>query len=209
MLELRKRIAEILMDCGCLKLSVEAPFTYASGLKGPIYCDNRLILSFPKERTEVEEELANLIAQKVSQDYLVVGVATAGIAHGALVAHLLNKSFCYVRSDKKSHGRQNQVEGHFSAGQNAIMVEDLVNQGGSLVQAVEGVREAGLLVNDCFCLVDYQMLAADKKLQEAKLKLHSLTDFDSILNAAVARKMIGPNEVDELRRWQNDPQNWS
>lgn len=207
--ELRKRIAEILMDCGCLKLSVDEPFTYASGLKGPIYCDNRLILSFPKERTEVEQELARLITQNITQEFLVVGVATAGIAHGALVAHLLNKSFCYVRADKKTHGRQNQVEGHFVRGQNAVMVEDLVNQGGSLVQAVQGVRDAGLVVNDCFCLVDYQTLAAVKKLNEEELQLHSLTDFDSILNAAVERKMIGPKQVDELRRWQNDPQNWS
>lgn len=202
-------VAQVLMDCGCLKLSVEKPFTYASGLQGPVYCDNRLILSFPRERTKLMHELSALIKEKSDQSDAVVGVATAGIPHGALVAHLLDRPFLYVRSDKKSHGRQNQVEGHFVAGQEVVMVEDLVNQGGSLAQAVEGVRSSGLRVEQCFCLVDYQMQAAQSVLANHAVKLHSLTDFDSILEAATARKMIESDQGEELRRWQKDPKNWS
>lgn len=209
-MELSKlQVANLLMDCGCLKLSVAKPFTYASGLKGPVYCDNRLILSYPSQRSAIIQQLAICLKSKTQQQQAIVGVATAGIPHGALVAHLLGRPFLYVRSDKKSHGRQNQVEGHFVAGQEVVMVEDLVNQGGSLVQAVEGVRSSGLKVEQCFCLVDYQMQAAQSVLAANAVKLHSLTDFDSILEAATARKMIESSQSEELRRWQKDPKNWS
>jgi orotate phosphoribosyltransferase len=138
----------------------------------------------------------------------MAGVASAGVPHAAFLAHELNTPMVYVRSKKKEHGRQNRVEGELKAGQEVLVVEDLVNQGGSVADAVEALRDEGAVVNHVICLVSYQLPAAQERLKELKVKLHYLCDFDSILEEVQSRKEITQDQLESLRRWQKDPKNW-
>jgi orotate phosphoribosyltransferase len=201
-------IAHLLVKIECLKLSPSDPFTYASGLKGPLYCDNRKALGYVEERGQIVSAFVDKIKEWGKDFDAVCGLATAGIPHAAFIADVLKKPMIYVRSRPKAHGKGNQVEGHFEAGQKIIMIEDLVNQGKSLGEALEGVRNAGLNPLACFCIVDYQMVAAKELISSNQLDLISLTNFDSILKSSLEQGFISEEEGKLLVDWQRDPANW-
>lgn len=201
-------IAHLLVKIECLKLSPSDPFSYASGLKGPLYCDNRKALGYVEERGQIVSAFIDKIKEWGKDFDAVCGLATAGIPHAAFIADVLKKPMIYVRSRPKAHGKGNQVEGHFEAGQKIIMIEDLVNQGKSLGEALEGVRNAGLNPLACFCIVDYQMVAAKEVISSNQLDLISLTNFDSILKSSLEQGFISEEEGKLLVDWQRDPANW-
>ncbi|MCO4795274.1 MAG: orotate phosphoribosyltransferase [Bacteriovoracaceae bacterium] len=201
-------IANLLVKIECLKLSPSDPFTYASGLKGPLYCDNRKALGYVTER----EQIVSYFVEKINEwggDYdAICGLATAGIPHAAFIADKLKKPMIYVRSKAKGHGKQNQVEGHFESGQKVILIEDLVNQGKSLADALYGLKQAELSPLACFCIVDYQMAAAKTVLKENQLDLIALTNFDSIVKSSLEQGFINEEESRLLVKWQRDPAGW-
>jgi orotate phosphoribosyltransferase len=203
------QIATILLEKDCLKVSPKEPFIYASGLKGPMYCDNRKILAHPKERTDIINAFVKLIEKLDLKFDSICGLATAGIPHGALIAERLNKPFIYVRSKPKEHGKGNQVEGHYQKNEKTLLIEDLVNQGKSLEEAVLGIREVGLNPIACLSIVDYEMQNARRRLEELNLKLYSLTDFASIISSAESLNLIESNELKSLIAWQQNPEDWS
>lgn len=204
----KEETAGLLLDCACLRLSPSKPFTYASGLVGPIYCDNRLVLSSPEKRQVLVDGLKNLCLSEGLSELTMAGVASAGVPHAAFLAQELKVPMLYVRSEKKEHGRQNQVEGGLQKGQEVLVIEDLVNQGGSVADAVEALRAEGAIVNHVLCLVSYQLPAALEKMRELNVKLHYLCDFDAILKEAQSRQQISPDQLESLRLWQKDPKNW-
>lgn len=204
-----QEIASLLLKKGCLKVSPQEPFTYASGLRGPMYCDNRKILAYVPERNEIIEAFVEFI-QSLDLEYdAICGLATAGIPHGALIADRLNKPFIYARSKPKGHGKRNQIEGHFEPGQKVLVIEDLVNQGKSLEEAVLGIKDAGLHPTACCSIVHYQMEQAEKRSIEHQTPLYHLTNFENIVEAAVRLNSIDEDQRGTLIAWQKDPQSWS
>ena len=204
----KKEVAKILLQKECLKLSPENPYTYASGLKGPMYCDNRKILSYPKERTQIVEAFCDQIKFFNLDFQSLCGLATGGIPHGALVADRLEKPFIYARSKPKAYGACNQIEGHYELDDKTILIEDLVNQGTSLEEAVKGIRREKINPVLCLSIVDYQMKKSSERIKKLELNFSALTDFDHILAAALELKLIQPAEEKVLRTWQEDPENW-
>lgn len=202
-------IARNLLNLGAVKFSPQNPFSYASGLKGPIYCDNRIILSHVEFRDRVIESFIDVIKQNSLEFDLLGGIATAGIPHAAIVADRMKRPMVYVRPKAKEHGRKNQVEGDYSPGQKVILFEDLVNQGASLVEAMTGVTSAQLKCEACLCVVDYEMLGAKEKLKDLSIKLFSLTDFTSLTNQAFELNLIDREGLNLLREWHADPKAWS
>ncbi|MDH5580437.1 MAG: orotate phosphoribosyltransferase [Bdellovibrionales bacterium] len=205
---MKENVAKLLLDVGCVKISPSKPFTYASGLKGPIYCDNRKILSHPKSRAEIVGNLKELVVSLDLDFDHFAGLATAGIPHAAFLAHELNKSMVYVRSKPKGHGKGNQVEGDYKEGDKVLLVEDLVNQASSLVDAVNGVKKEGLEVVGCVCIVDYQMDAAKKRLEDMGIKLFSLTNFENLVKVLNEKSQLTEQENELLISWHKDPKNW-
>ena len=202
-------IAKGLIETGCVKLSPLEPFQYASGLKGPIYCDNRLILSHVEFRNQIREAFVLLIKSKNLSFDLIGGIATAGIPYASFIADRLNLPMVYVRPKAKDHGKKNQVEGDYKTNQSVILVEDLVNQGSSLVDAIHGLEMAKLKCSDCLCIVDYQMGESRKRLTELSVNLYSLTDFDHLVAAALELNFIDENGKNLLMQWHVDPKQWS
>lgn len=202
-------IARGLIKQGCVQLSPNKPFSYASGLKGPIYCDNRLILGQVALREQVISAFVDLIQKKTAKFDLIGGIATAGIPHAAFIADRLKLPMVYVRPKAKEHGKKNQVEGQYLANQSVILIEDLVNQGSSLADAMEGIKSCELLSTQCLCIVDYQMGEAKKRLQELSLSLESLTDFEHLVRAALELGLIEEKEKRLLMDWHDDPKEWS
>ncbi len=202
-------IALALVNKGCVKLSPEAPFTYASGLKGPIYCDNRLVLTHVEFRNQVIKGFIETIKTHSLQFDLIGGIATAGIPHAAMIADRIEAPMVYVRPKPKDHGKKSQVEGDYKPNQSVILVEDLVNQGASLADAVKGINDAGLVTSQCLCIVDYQMAEAQKRLKELSLNLYSLTDFEHLVKAAFESKLINSEGRKLLMDWHADPKEWS
>ncbi len=200
--------AKILIDVGAVKLSAHQPFKYASGLVGPIYCDNRMLLSHPKERKEIIFGLSELARRLPSFDQLA-GLATAGIPHAAFMADILDAPMCYIRSKPKEHGRGNQVEGDLKTGQKLLLIEDLVNQGSSLKEAVDGARRQGLIVTDCLSIVTYQTKKSYEVCHDLEIKLHSLVTFDDLINTAFLAKQITDADILMLKEWHDDPKVWS
>jgi orotate phosphoribosyltransferase len=205
----RLDIARGLLSIGAVKLSPHEPFIYASGLKGPIYCDNRLILSHVKIRNLVIDSFLDIIKQNQLSYDLIGGIATAGIPHAAFVAERLQRPMVYIRPKPKGHGMKNQVEGDYRPLEKVLLFEDLVNLGSSLVDAMKGITEAKLSCADCFCVVTYQMPEANEKLRSLNIKLWSLTDFDSITKAALELRQIDEEGMLLLKNWHSDPKKWS
>lgn len=204
-----KKTAEILLSIKAVEVNPTQPFTYASGLRGPIYCDNRKLLSYPKERSEIKNYFVELIEEKgLSFDHLA-GLATAGIPHASFIADAMNRSMVYIRSKPKGHGRRNQIEGAAKDGDKLLLVEDLVNQGASLNEALLGVKDAGLMATDCLAIVTYQSAGAEKILKEWDLGLHTLTDFDTICHVAAEKDLIEESKLQLLLDWRKDPKLWS
>jgi orotate phosphoribosyltransferase len=206
---MKMEIAKNLITLGAVKFSPNNPFTYASGLKGPIYCDNRIILSHVKFRDLVIDSFIELI-KKNKLDYdLLGGIATAGIPHAAFIADRLKMPMVYVRPKAKEHGRKNQVEGDFKSGQRVLLFEDLVNQGSSLEESMHGLTGAELKCSSCLCVVDYQMQSAQTKLAELEMKLYSLTNFSSLITGAFELNLIDHDGMNLLKEWHTDPKAWS
>lgn len=202
-------IARNLLNLGAVKFSPQNPFTYASGLKGPIYCDNRTILSHVEFRDQVVAAFIDVIKQnKLSFDQLA-GIATAGIPHAAFVADRMKLPMVYVRPKAKEHGRKNQVEGDYKPGQKVLLFEDLVNQGASLEDSMAGVTSAELTCDACLCVVDYEMQGAKTRLSDLSIQLYSLTDFTALTSMAFELNLINQEGLNLLREWHADPKAWS
>ncbi len=197
-------VAELLIRLSCVQLSPDRPFTYSSGLSGPIYCDNRRVWSFPRERQQLVSEMAAVLKKRDWDFDTLAGVATAGIPMAAFLAAELSAPLLYIRPRAKEHGKKNQVEGSFQAGESAVLLEDLVNQGQSLERAVLAAREAGLNIVGCLCLVDYQMLGAHKRLEKLGLELAALTNFSTLSEVARKQGLISPEGQDLLERWRRE-----
>ncbi len=189
-------------------LSPTKPYTFTSGLKSPIYCDNRLLISYPDLRKKVIDAYIDVIQKNNLVFDIVGGTATAGIPHAAWIAERLEKPMIYIRGSSKEHGKKNQIEGKLEKGQKVLIIEDLVSTGGSSVAAVESVREAGGIVTDCCAIFTYEFEKANKKFTDAQCKLHTLTTFSEVLTTAVEQKCITPDEEILAREWSKDPEKW-
>jgi len=200
--DIANKVAEYLLEIQAIKLSPNNLFTWASGKQSPIYCDNRLTLSFPKVRNLIKESFATLVKEKYPEADLVVGVATAGIAHGALLADALDLPFAYIRAKAKEHGMQNLVEGEIKPGSKVIVVEDLISTGGSSLKAVEAVREAGAEVLSMFAIFTYGFQNAVDNFKEADCPFYTLSDFDHLLEFAVANKLFSEEELKFMSDWK-------
>lgn len=205
----KNKIAKLLIDLKCVQLSMEKPFNYASGLKGPIYCDNRKIISHVNARRHIVEAFVEKIKKSGVQFDSVAGLATAGIPHAAWIADKMGLPMIYVRGKAKEHGKKNQIEGDFNPGDKVILIEDLVNQGSSLESAVLGLNEAGLKTAACFCIVSYQMKNMENLLQKLGISLFSLTDFSSILEVSKELLKLSNENISDLQEWHKNPETWS
>ena len=183
----------------------EEPFIWASGIKSPVYCDNRLILTAPEIRTRVEERIAQAIKENYPEAEVLMGTSTAGIAHAAIAGHILNLPMGYVRSGAKDHGRQNQIEGRLEKGQKVVVVEDLISTGGSVIVVVNVLREAGAEVLGIVSIFTYGMQRGLDRLKEANVKNVSLTDFDTIAKVAAEEGYVKAEDVDRLIKFRNNP----
>ena len=204
-MELNKLIATDLLKIQAVFLRPEEPFTWASGIKSPVYCDNRLTLTTPEVRTHVEEGLRQLIEEHYPETEVLMGTATAGIAHAAITAHLMGLPMGYVRSGSKDHGRQNQIEGKLEKGQKVVVVEDLISTGGSAIDAVNALREADADVLGIVSIFTYGMQKGLDRMAEAKVKNCSLTDFDCVVETAAETGYIRPEDKDRLIAFRNNP----
>lgn len=202
---MEKQIAKHLLDIEAVFLNVEQPFTWASGIKSPIYCDNRLVLSNVEARNDVEIVLARLIRETYPEVDVIVGTATAGIAHAAIVAHLLNKPNAYVRSSSKGHGRQNQIEGKIEAKQKVVVVEDLISTGQSVIEVVKVLQENDIEVLGVVSIFTYQMQKGFDNFKEANMTYHSLTNLNTLLDVAVSFSYISKEEQQQILKFIKDP----
>ncbi len=202
---MEKRIAKDLLSIKAVFFRPDEPFTWASGIKSPVYCDNRLTLTAPEVRTDVETGLAELIRTHYPEAEVLMGTSTAGIAHAAITAHMLGMPMGYVRAGKKDHGRQNQIEGRLEKGQKVVVVEDLISTGGSVLEVVDVLREAGAEVLGVVSIFTYGMAKGVKRLEEANVKNISLTNFDVIAEIAAEEGYIRPEDVSRLIAFRNNP----
>ncbi len=201
--------AEKLLQADAVRLSPHQPFTWASGWKSPIYCDNRKILSKPFIRDYIKSELCNAVFEKFSDAELIAGVATAGIAWGAMVADQLKLPFIYVRPKPKEHGLGNQIEGEFSAGQKVVVIEDLISTGKSSLQVVDVLRQNNVDVLGMVSIFNYEFDVAKEAFEKATVPFYSLTNYPSLLSLAGQRGMIPSGEEEVLLKWRTDPANWT
>jgi len=204
----KKAIAEKLLQINAIKLNIEQPFTWASGWKSPIYCDNRKILSFPFIRDFIKSEMCNIIFQTFDNADMIAGVATAGIPWGAMAADQLKLPYIYVRPKPKEHGLGNQIEGFYEAGKRVVVVEDLVSTGKSSLQVVDVLKTAGLEVDGMVSIFNYGFPHAKQAFETYGIPLKSLTDYDSLIALAIDQKSISESEQQELLNWREDPANW-
>ena len=202
---MQEKIAKDLLSIGAVFLRPEDPFTWASGIKSPVYCDNRLTLTAPAVRNDVENGLAELIRTHYPQAEVLMGTSTAGIAHAAITGHILGLPMGYVRSGNKDHGRQNRIEGKLEPGQKVVVVEDLISTGGSVIEVVEALREAGAQVLGVVSIFTYGMQKGLDRLAAAQVENHSLTNFDVITRVAAQEGYIQQTDVDRLIAFRNNP----
>ena len=205
---MKRFIAEKLLEIEAVALKPNDPFTWASGLKSPIYCDNRLTLSYPEIRREIAGGLKNLIEENFPEVEVIAGTATAGIPHAAWVSELMNLPMCYVRSKAKGHGKGNQIEGKVSEGQKVVVVEDLISTGGSVITAVNALREAGCDVIGVVSIFTYELEKGREMLKEADITAYSLTDFSTLVTVANDKGYIRSEDMATLQEWKKDPAEW-
>jgi orotate phosphoribosyltransferase len=203
-----KKIAEQLLQIKAIKLQPENPFTWASGWKSPIYCDNRLSLSYPKVRTYIRQALVNSIEKNFGKPEIIAAVATAAIAQGALVAEAMGLPFVYVRASAKDHGRENLIEGEVGHDQAVVVIEDLISTGQSSLKAVEALREAGCNVKGMISIFNYGFEISKQNFQNAQCRLVSLCDYSTMLKYALEQNYIKSNELDALEKWCIAPEMW-
>ena len=204
-METRKLIAADLLKIKAVFLSPEEPFTWASGIKSPVYCDNRLTLTAPEVRDDVENAIADTVKEHYPDAEVLMGTSTAGIAHAAIAAHILHMPMGYVRSGSKDHGRRNRIEGRLEKGQKVVIIEDLISTGGSVIDVADALREAGAEVLGIVSIFTYGMKKGIERLSAANLKNISLTDFDCIADAAAEMGYIKPEDIKRLIAFRNDP----
>ena len=202
---MKKLIAKDLLKIGAVFFRPDEPFTWASGIKSPVYCDNRLTLTAPEVRNDVENGLAALIKEYYPEAEVLMGTSTAGIAHAAITAHLMNLPMGYVRSGAKDHGRQNQIEGKLEKGQKVVVVEDLISTGGSVLEVVNVLRSAGADVLGVVSIFTYGMKKGLERLAADQVENHSLTDFDTIAAVAAEEGYIRPEDVARLIKFRDNP----
>ena len=198
-------IARGLLSIGAVFLRPQEPFIWASGIKSPIYCDNRLILTAPEARNEVEQAIADTVRREYPEAQVLMGTATAGIAHAAIAAHLLGLPMGYVRSGNKDHGRQNRIEGRLEKGQKVVVVEDLISTAGSCIEVVEALREAGAEVLGVASIFTYGLQKGLDRLAAANVVNHSLSNFDAVCEAAAEEGKIKPEDIERLKRFRANP----
>ena len=207
---IRTHIARHLLSIGAVFLRPDEPFVWASGIKSPIYCDNRLILTAPEARNEVEQAIADTVRREYPEAQVLMGTATAGIAHAAIAAHLLGLHMGYVRSGSKDHGRRNQIEGKLTPGERVVVIEDLISTGGSVLDTVAALRAAGAEVLGVISIFTYGMAKGRQRLAEAGVKCVSLTDLDTIAQVGVQQGYITQGDVARLLAFRDNPsdENW-
>jgi orotate phosphoribosyltransferase len=201
-------IAQLLLQINTIKVQPSLPFTWASGWKSPIYCDNRKILSYPGVRETVRDRFAEIISEKYPDAEVIAGVATGAIAHGVLVAEKLGLPFIYIRSEPKSHGLENLIEGDLGAGQKVVIVEDLISTGGSSLKAAQAVSSFGGKVLGMVAIFTYEFPLAQKNFAQAGLELTTLSRYQVLIEQAVKAGQISENEIQNLMLWREDPANW-
>lgn len=203
-----KKTAELLLQIKAIKLSPNKPFTWASGWKSPIYCDNRLTLSYPSVRVYLKEEIAKIVELQYGKPDVIAGVATGAIAMGVLVAQQLGVPFIYVRPEPKKHGRQNQIEGHLEKGQNVLVIEDLISTGNSSLQAVETIKSAGAVVKGMVAIFTYGFDVSAQNFKDKNINLVTLSNYQYLLEQALDSNYINENELVTLKEWSANPSEW-
>ncbi|MDQ2180298.1 orotate phosphoribosyltransferase [Marinifilum sp. D714] len=203
-----KQVAEYLLQIKAIKLEPTNPFTWASGWKSPIYCDNRKTLSYPEVRTYIKKAFAEVVMEKYPEVEVIAGVATGAIAQGALVAEEMNKPMVYIRSSAKAHGMTNLIEGEIKPGQKVVVIEDLISTGGSSLKAVQALREAGCEVLGMVAIFTYGFQKAVDNFTENNCKLDTLSDYNIMIDRAQEIGYIKAEDVDQLKEWRKDPASW-
>ncbi len=204
-----KKTAELLLQIKAIKLSPNEPFNWASGWKSPIYCDNRVTLSYPPVRVFLKEEIAKIVELEYGKPDVIAGVATGAIAIGILVAQELGVPFIYVRPEPKKHGRKNQIEGHLESGQNVVVIEDLISTGNSSLNAVEALKEAGAVVKGMVAIFSYGFDIADKNFEKENVSLTTLSNYENLLEQALDSSYVTQKELVTLNDWRKNPSKWN
>ncbi len=200
-----KQIARHLLEIGAVTLQPENPFTWSSGMQSPIYCDNRLTLSFPEVRSDIAAGFKKLIEEKFPEAELIAGTATAGIPHAALVSDLMNLPMCYVRSKAKGHGKGNQIEGVAAPGQKAVVIEDLISTGKSALAAAEALQKAGAEVLGIAAIFTYGLEKGEQNFREAGIPFYTLTEFEELMEVALEKDQLKAEDVEKLHKWKQNP----
>jgi orotate phosphoribosyltransferase len=206
---MKKKIAAKLLEINAVALKPNNPFTWTSGIRSPIYCDNRLTLSYPAVRKEIAEGLVKLIEDHFPGAEVIAGTATAGIPHAAWVSEKLDLPMCYVRSKAKGHGKGNQIEGKVMSGQKVVVVEDLISTGGSVITAVQALREAGCEVLGAISIFTYELEKGKQMLKDEEIRTESLTNFATLVEVAIEYEYISQSDQESLLSWSKDPTEWS
>ncbi len=204
-----RQTAKVLLQINAIKLQPKDPFTWASGWKSPIYCDNRIVLSFPPVRNYIREEMAKFIEQHYGKPDVIAGVATGAIGIGMLVAEYLGLPFVYVRPEAKKHGRQNQIEGFIESGQNVVVVEDLISTGKSSLNAVKALKEAKVNVKGMVAIFSYGFDVADNNFETENITLHTLGNYENLLKEALDSSYITEEQLQSLSEWNANPSDWN
>ncbi|MBK5193850.1 MAG: orotate phosphoribosyltransferase [Flavobacteriaceae bacterium] len=202
------KTAELLLQIKAIKLEPQQPFTWASGWKSPIYCDNRIILSYPPIRNFVRENFARQIEELYGKPDVIAGVATGAIGIGMLVAEYMNLPFIYVRPEAKGHGRKNQIEGHLESGQTVVVIEDLISTGNSSLNAIKALQEANVTIKGLLAIFSYGFKISEDNFKKANIDLYTLSGYDHLIDTAVKSNYINASEAETLKSWRKDPSNW-
>jgi orotate phosphoribosyltransferase len=202
------KTAELLLQIKAIKLEPQEPFTWASGWKSPIYCDNRIILSYPPIRNFVRENFARQIEELYGKPDVIAGVATGAIGIGMLVAEYMNLPFIYVRPEAKGHGRKNQIEGHLESGQTVVVIEDLISTGNSSLNAIKALQEANVTIKGLLAIFSYGFKISEDNFKKANIDLYTLSGYDPLIDTAVKSNYINESEAETLKSWRKDPSNW-
>ena len=210
---LDKKVAEqtvnYLTQINAIKLNTKKPFTWTSGIKSPIYCDNRLILSFPNVRKFVADKMTEIVENQYGKDICIAGVATGAIAIGAMIAERLNLPYAYVRPEPKEHGLKNQIEGNIKNGSNVVVIEDLISTGKSSLNAINALKSEGYNVMGMLSIFSYNFQFANKKFEDENISINSLSDYNSLVNLIQSEGTLDSNEISRLKKWREDPKTWS
>ena len=210
---LDKKVAEqtvnYLIQINAIKLNTKKPFTWTSGIKSPIYCDNRLILSFPNVRKFVADKMTEIVENKYGKDICIAGVATGAIAIGAMIAERLNLPYAYVRPEPKEHGLKNQIEGNIKNGSNVVVIEDLISTGKSSLNAINALKSEGYNVMGMLSIFSYNFQFANKKFEDENISINSLSDYNSLVNLIQSEGTLDSNEISRLKKWRENPKTWS